>query len=890
MGAGEIYKRLTIILSVNDAATAQLSTVSSSLRSFAGVTTQATGQLAKLSHRFMQVGRALVSFLIIRTIGVQFGRFIALMFEGNQVLEKATTSLERLGGSLGYAQKQIEFIRKTAMRAPFDFQSILQASRLLVAYGKDLQTYLPILLDWAAALGATSGMLEGYAAAMGKIMAGSPYVLRILTTRAVGLDQWRYALEQTNRELPKAERFAQALTFALKRFEGQAVILAKTMAGLRTNIRDVWVEITREIGLAMFTRIRGTLFELYEGMRDIADNQREILYEIGDIFGLWAGRIILIIKSSAKLGTYWNKMAVVIKNIAIFLVGRMLITAVVRVVYQLGFALKTFWAMSVAAKAVTAGLNLAALAAGAIAKAILDAKMMAIDFNIALGDITSGLSILIDFSEREEKVFTRQEISSLRTMQIGIREVITSLSDMGRKFAAMRKDVRPSELLPGGIGAINAIRNRFIAWRNSFSVDALQPMIADLRDFVVDADPLMEKLFGDKTWGERVTVYVDALAEMAKAYERSEIVPDEDAWHNMVQKMGAEVLGIVPMLEPWFALSEKIRESSEGTAQQLKLQQTNIDAIKFILEDYEGYQLGIADAWESTAENTIVALRALEEGMVDMAGWLPLYQAIARVEKDVETTEADRVKVAAELFDKQVEAWDYTVRIAEAQSKLTDNTVIYSLALETVIAQMRQLVDSGIGLTPEQWKQVHEALLGYQNALKDVLNTTNELSFATYSAFSLWQQALNPIVSLVGAIADGAKDMGKAFESAMKAMLKWALQLAAQLTILVILMSIFKLVSGGMGGFGGALSALLGGGVSPAGSDFIGPPTSRAFGMRGPELAFAGGDITPRAQAQPGGGETHIHMENAIVLDGESFMRMVDDAQYKLERRKGGGV
>ena len=895
MAGGDILKRLTIILSVNDAATAQLSTVSSSLRSFAGITGQATGQLAKLSHRFMQVGRALVSFLIIRTIGVQFGRFIQLMFEGNQVLEKATTSLERLGGSLGYAQKQIEYIRKTAMRAPFDFQSILQASRLLVAYGKDLETYLPILLDWAAALGATSGELEGYAAAMGKIMAGSPYVLRILTTRAVGLDQWRYALEQTNRELPKAERFAQALTFALKRFEGQAVVLARTMAGLRTNIRDVWVEISREIGLAMFTRIRSTLFELYEGMRDIADNQREILYEIGDIFGLWAGRIILIIKGSAKLGTYWNKLAVVVKNIAIFLVGRALITALIRVVFQVGLALKLFWGMSAAAKAVTSGLNLAALAAGAIAKAILDAKMMAIDFNIALGDITSGLSVLIDLSKREEKVFTREEISSLRTMQIGIREVISALSLMGRKFAGMKKPEKGGLgeffMMPfgGGTGLV-AARNWFIKWRNSFSADALGPMIADLRDFVVTADPLMEELFGDKTWGERVSVYVDALDAMGKAYEASDIVPDEDAWHNLVSQMGAEVLSIVPMLEPWFALSEKIRESSEGTAQQLKLQQTNIDAIKFIMEDYAGYQLGIADAWESTAEYTITALRALEEGMHDMAGWLPLYQAIARVEKDVERAEQDRAKALGEVFDAQVESWDYSVRIAKAQAELTGNTRIYADVLRDIIPQVQQWMDATEDMPVEQMRALIELLLQLQIEYQNVIAVQEELSFATYSAFTLWQQALNPIVSAFGSIVDGSKEMAKAFGNAMKAMLKWAVQLVAQLVIMTILMSIFKLASGGMTGFGGALSAILGGGLTAAPSDFIGPMLQRGMWDRGPELAFAGGDIAPRPQTRAGGGDTHIHMENAVVLDGEHFLRMIDDANYKLERRKGGGI
>ena len=64
--------------------------------------------------------------------------------------------------------------------------------------------------------------------------------------------------------------------------------------------------------------------------------------------------------------------------------------------------------------------------------------------------------------------------------------------------------------------------------------------------------------------------------------------------------------------------------------------------------------------------------------------------------------------------------------------------------------------------------------------------------------------------------------------------------------------------------------------------------------MRGPQLAFAGGgefgDITPRMGAQPSGRAQTIIQIQGDVLDGEHFMRMVDSAQYKLERRKGGGV
>lgn len=881
MGSGEVLKRLTILLTVNDAATAQLATVSSTMRSFAGVTGQASGQMAKLGQRFMQVGRALVSFLIIRTIAVQFARFINLMFEGNQVLEKATTSLRRLGGSLGYAQKQIEFMRTTAMRAPFDFQSILQAGRLLSAYGKDLQTYLPILLDWAAALGATSGELEGYAAAMGKIMAGSPYVLRILTTRAIGLDQWRNALEQTNRELPKGERFTQALMIALQRFEGQAAVLAKTMAGLRTNIRDVWVEITREIGLSMFTRIRAVLFDVYTGLRDIADNQREVLYEIGDVFGLWAGRIIIVAKESAKVGTYWNAMAGVVKHLAVFLVGRMLLMGIVRIVAQLGYAVKQFWAMNLAAKATNIVLLAMSVAAGSIAQAILNAKIAAIDFNIALGDISSGLSILIDFAEREEKVFTREEISSLRTMQIGIRDVISSLSDMGRKFAGMEKS-------PSWWNALGNASNAFIKLRNSFSVDALGPMIADLEDFVATASPLMLDIFGDEEWGARATGYVEALKQMSRAYEASGIVPDQSEWHNFVQKMGADLLSIVPKLEPMFALSEATRAAAEATVVNYQSQADALDAIKFIMEDYEGYQLGIAEAAESTAGFTITQLRLLRSQMVDMSGLLPLYQAIAKVESDVEQIEKDRVKALAEVFDAQLAAWDYTTRMAQGQAELTDNTKVYADALTGVLAQMEAwMADPALELTKEQWNQLREVLQGYQVELKNTGDTTNELAFSTQAAFSLWQQALSSIVNLVDAIGEGATAMDQAFSNAITSMLKWLGKLMLLMVIISILMQALNLSSGGMTGWGGALSVILGGGIGSAG---------RAFGgfKGGPQLAGAGiggfPDVTQRTRSRSPSTEQTVIQINGDVLDGEHFMRLVDTANYKLQRRKGGGV
>ncbi|MBU8871386.1 MAG: hypothetical protein KOO60_11030 [Gemmatimonadales bacterium] len=882
-GGGDIYKRLTIVLSVNDAATAQLSTVSSTLRSFTGVTQQASGQLAKLSHRFAQVGRALVSFLVIRTIGVQFGKFIRLMFEGNQVLEKATTSLERLGGSLGFAQKQIEYIRKTAMRAPFDFQSILQASRLLVAYGKDLQTYLPVLLDWAAALGATSGELEGYAAAMGKIMAGSPYVLRILTTRAVGLDQWKAALEATNTALPKSERFAQALTIALKRFEGQAVILAKTMAGLRTNIRDVWVEISREVGLSMFARVRTALFEVYDGLRDIADNQREALYEIGDIFGQWAARIITIVKRAGQLRGVFDKMLAVAKHLAVFVIGRSLVMAFVRVGLRIQAAVIALTAMSVIARTVHIAMSALSIAAGLIAVHFMKAKMAAIDFQIAVGDLGAAVIVLEDFMESDEKVFTREQLATLRAYEQGIRKVNTTL------YATTAVVDRWADDNTKLVISIQDWKNLFADLRDDVPWD--KEIFDRLRNYAYEAEVVLERALGDDTWAERVNAALNAINEMEKGVAKG-IKPDAGVYRAQILNIMTAMTQIEPVLDQWREQSLVIAASNKSVAESYETQEVALRAMALIMQDYEAHQLGIASAADDTADATIRRLKAEAGGLVDpdfgMSGWITLYQNIATVQADVRKAQEAATKLRAEGFSTLVEEWEYTTRIARLRSELAGNTREYATALSGVIAQIGALQEQPLLFTPKEWDKLVELALQLKVELKGLVAVQDELAFSTYAAFTLIQQAVNPLVSAVGSIADGADAMHQAFANAVKGMGKWALQLIAQLTTMVILMSIFNLASGGSTGWLGALKAVLGGDITSAAGRV-------GFGTKGHSLAFAGGGtdpefggITPRTQVQPQGRSGNMIIMYGDVLDGEGFMRKVDEANYALEKRKGG--
>lgn len=405
----------------------------------------------------------------------------------------------------------------------------------------------------------------------------------------------------------------------------------------------------------------------------------------------------------------------------------------------------------------------------------------------------------------------------------------------------------------------------------------------------------MERALGDATWAERVNVALDAINEMERAVTDG-IKPDVGVYRAQILNIMTAMTQIEPVLDLWREQSAAIVAGNESIEKSYETQEVALKAMALIMQDYEGNQLGIAAAADATADATIRRLKAEAGGLVDpdfdLSGWVTLYQNIATVQADIQKAQEATAKLRDKGFKALVGEWEYTARIAQLRSELAGNTREYATALRGIIAQIEILQEQPMLLLPEEWDKLVELALQLKVELRSLVPALDELSFATASAFTLWQQALDPLASAVSSIVDGTKEMAKAFGSAMKQMLKWAVQLIAKLVIMVILMSIFNLSSGGKEGWSGALSAILGGGISSAGGGFIGPMQERAMWGRGPGLAFAGGgvgDIAPRVQSGTSGREQTVIQINGDVLDGESFMRMVDDANFKLEKRKGGG-
>jgi len=882
MAAGAVNKTLNIYIRVHDAGTRQLTMSQRALRMFGVTARNTSGQLGMLNRRFLQVGRALLSFLIIRTVSIQLGNFFRLLVRGNTILERATTSLRRLGGSLGFAKKQIDFIRQTAMRAPFDFESILSASRLLVAYGQDLNKYLPILLDWAAALGVSAGELEGYAAAMGKIMAGSPYVMRILTTRGVGLDAWKAALQSVNKELPKSQQYAQALEIVLGRFEGQASVLAKTMAGLKTNIHDVWVEMTREIGLSMFVRIRSALFDVYGQMRDVVDNQKETLYEIGDIIGLWTARLIKVVRRLAEIRASGKVLRRIFMGIVALVTGNL--------IKGLVLAIGKFAALSLAAKGTSLAVSGVATAAGLIALAFVRAKLKAIDLNIYLGDVASGLEVMRDFAESEEKIFTREELGVLRAFENGIDNTIGSLSELSGAVRKLQQEELSEErwkniwgALAGGAGEwLAQLPQKLGVTTGTLAFKSADEMVASLQSFVDRGAPLMEELYGDKAWGPRVQAHVNALKAMHDTELAFEIAPDADEYVNLMHAIQAELTALVPLAHEMKATSEANQAAAEGQVNAYMSLETLLNNVDRLLKEHALNAAGIAGYEQATTENVRNAINFYMKINDDLEYRMKLLNHLNTLAASEKRLTKEQVELGKSQVDNALRIWGVVKQRVDHEREMGRITQQEQVAAYQQLVSVMEDFLSKVRASKEDVQRVVDLLreLGFE------IDTMNQKFDVTGGVFNYLYNGIQSIVGAFGSMEDAAKDMHKAIGRVFKALLVEALKLLARLALMAILMQVLNLKSGNMTGWAGAVNAFFGGGVTKAQHGYKGwvnEPTLFMAGEHGqPEFV----NVSPKGHSSGSGG--NVVNLYGDVYDGEAFMRKVEEANYTLSLRRGG--
>jgi len=851
---------LTLVMRVQDDASAQLTRIQKVTKMFGGTVHRATGQLQRFTHRFMQVARALVSFLIMRTVTVQFVKFFKELLRGNEILERATMSISRLVGSLGVAQRKIDYIRATAMKAPFDFESILKASVLLTAYGKDIQKFLPRLLDWAAGMNKTSGELEGYAAAMGKILAQSPHVNRLLQARGIDLATWRQALAEVNQELPKAARFEQALMIVTQRFEGQAATLAKTLYGLKTNIHDVWVEMQREVGLSMFIQVKAALTGLYGEMRNVVDNQREVLWDIGDAIGSWVGRLIMFIKELPRLATPLKVIMEIVRVIAIVLLGRSLIASLMTAVQWVQTLIVSFTAASLAAGGIAA-------AVGLIAIGLVKAKMKALALKLEFERWEAFIEMMKEFSEREEKIFERQELH-FATKQI---------EALGEAIHTLRQD-----LPVGNPGAAAQV------------VDSLKSVLG----LAVSA----ADFFGDE---ESTLLLLHLMDEMEK---------NEKYWSRFGLMAPGAREGLADFRSVLADLLEDLHITASGTVALAKaiadaaeasdlLERKETDALAAINVGLEMWQLnmgGVAGYEHATLGFVQQLIDENRQYILSIKGRLELMRTEQGIAEDLLKTEKEGAKAAHERFAGMTAMLDQQRAVAEAKHGLggapEDLMAVYQQQLDAV-KQMMMVP----GFAPEDMDalllRMYELLAVIQDLDNEMKDMNDASAFEQYSAvveqkIQMWQSALRPVSNALANMVLDVKNIGKYAAQAFKEMISWAIRLAFQYLILAILRMIWDPTASMKGGkvvgttdAGGAMWSGPKQGVKAADGfrGMVNQPTMFLAGEEGPEHV----NITPLGGGKRGGGGGGINIYGD-VYGYDDFVDKVQSAQGDIALATGG--
>lgn len=247
---------------------------SKNLKRFETQTERATTQLEKFKLRFAQVARALLSFLIMRTIYFQLVNLFKVLIGVNAQLETYTKQLEVVTGSALRAASAMEYLKRFAIETPFVMTDLMQGAIRLQAFGIEIQSYTKAVGDWASAMGVT---FHEMAVRFGRVVMGTGQTVRLLGTMGIKITEFREELRKTG---DRAEALSRVIE---RKFGGMMVTISHTFQGLISNIQDAFILIAAEVGEDMFKALKIDVKEFHDYLRRLYDD-KDRLREWGKTF------------------------------------------------------------------------------------------------------------------------------------------------------------------------------------------------------------------------------------------------------------------------------------------------------------------------------------------------------------------------------------------------------------------------------------------------------------------------------------------------------------------------------------------------------------------------------------------------------------------------------
>jgi len=200
----------------------------------------------------------------------------------NAMLETAQMGFTTMLGSAEKAQAFLDEMANFAMKTPFEFPELLDASKRMLAYGFTAEEVLPTLMavgDAAAALGSGNEGIDRITLALAQIRAKgklSAEEMRQLTE--AGVPAWHILADAMGKTVPELQdmvskglipgyKAVEMLTAGMtQRFGGMMANMENTWQGVTSSIKDIWRMTIGAVTQNLFQGVASWL----QGVRDFA--------------------------------------------------------------------------------------------------------------------------------------------------------------------------------------------------------------------------------------------------------------------------------------------------------------------------------------------------------------------------------------------------------------------------------------------------------------------------------------------------------------------------------------------------------------------------------------------------------------------------------------------
>ena len=256
------------------------------------------------------IGAAKMAFGALKTAFTEVG--INSVKVGAQ-MESYETKLTVLTGSADVAQARLEELFRIGSTTPFELDSLIEAEVNLRALGVNAEETLPLVMDFAGAMGVD---LASAAVEVGRAMQFGAGAVETISGRALraqvelrtGSDALKMSTEEFRTELIKTLTDSEGI------FAGGTEKLAATFTGMVSNLSDAWFKFQKEISEAgLFEAAQDTLVLILDTLGDNAEVTSQWAKIIG---GSLAQGMLLFVEMLAKGGTFGAAFAEVLISAA----------------------------------------------------------------------------------------------------------------------------------------------------------------------------------------------------------------------------------------------------------------------------------------------------------------------------------------------------------------------------------------------------------------------------------------------------------------------------------------------------------------------------------------------------------------------------------------------